>query len=154
MHLPLPPTILLTTAAPIPPLLLLLHGHGDAYDSWVNPEQGDLLDVAKGLRALVVMPEADHGWYTNWWNGGARGDPAWESYHLDEVIPHYPVKRSAVLPLLHLIQEDAGYISAEATEWVAARKAPPPLASPGITKWRRSDIELWIECGCSMPAFS
>ena len=48
------------------PLLLLLHGHGDAYDSWVNPEQGDLLDVAKGLRALVVMPEADHGWYTNW----------------------------------------------------------------------------------------
>ncbi len=69
------------------PLLLLLHGHGDAYDSWVNPEQGDLLDVAKGLRALVVLPEADHGWYTNWWNGGARGDPAWESYHLDQVLP-------------------------------------------------------------------
>ena len=35
---------------------------------------------------------------------------------IEEVIPHYPVARSAVLPLLHLIQEDAGYISAEATE--------------------------------------
>ena len=27
---------------------------------------------------------------------------------IDEVIPHYPSKRSATLPLLHLIQEDVG----------------------------------------------
>ncbi len=33
---------------------------------------------------------------------------------IDEVITHYPVKRSATLPLLHLIQEDAGHISDEA----------------------------------------
>ena len=33
---------------------------------------------------------------------------------IDEVIPHYPVKRSAALPLLHLVQEDVGYISKEA----------------------------------------
>ena len=33
---------------------------------------------------------------------------------IDEVITHYPLKRSATLPLLHLIQEDAGYISDEA----------------------------------------
>jgi esterase/lipase superfamily enzyme len=32
------------------------------------------------------MPEGDHGWYTNWWNGGARS-PGWESYYLDELIP-------------------------------------------------------------------
>jgi esterase/lipase superfamily enzyme len=32
------------------------------------------------------MPEGGRGWYTNWWNGGARS-PAWESYHLDELIP-------------------------------------------------------------------
>ncbi|EIP97980.1 NADH-quinone oxidoreductase, E subunit [Opitutaceae bacterium TAV1] len=38
---------------------------------------------------------------------------------IDEVITHYPVRRSATLPLLHLIQEDAGYISDEALEWVA-----------------------------------
>ncbi|WP_043586801.1 NADH-quinone oxidoreductase subunit NuoE [Geminisphaera colitermitum] len=38
---------------------------------------------------------------------------------IDEVITHYPVKRSATLPLLHLIQEDAGYISDEAMEWIA-----------------------------------
>src|SRR5476651_1336118 len=29
---------------------------------------------------------------------------------IDEVITHYPTKRSATLPLLHLIQEDVGYI--------------------------------------------
>jgi hypothetical protein len=33
------------------------------------------------------MPEGGDGWYTDWWNGGKRGSPAWESYILDEVIP-------------------------------------------------------------------
>ncbi len=69
------------------PVLWLLHGHGDAYDSWPSPEQGDLRHTAAGLRAIVVMPEGDHGWYVNWWNGGKRGDPAWERYHLDQLIP-------------------------------------------------------------------
>jgi S-formylglutathione hydrolase FrmB len=68
------------------PVLYLLHGHGDAYDSWVNPAQGDLLKTAAGFGGIVVMPEGDHGWYTNWWNGGARGNPAWERYHLDQLI--------------------------------------------------------------------
>lgn len=40
---------------------------------------------------------------------------------IDEVITHYPVKRSATLPLLHLIQEDAGYISDEAIAWIAIK---------------------------------
>lgn len=46
---------------------------------------------------------------------------------IDEVITHYPVKRSAVLPLLHLIQEDAGYISDAAIEWVAAKLELQPI---------------------------
>ncbi len=46
---------------------------------------------------------------------------------IEEVIPHYPVKRSATLPLLHLIQEDAGYISNAAIEWVAARLELQPI---------------------------
>ena len=46
---------------------------------------------------------------------------------IDEVIPHYPVKRSAVLPLLHLIQEDAGFISSGAIEWVAAKLELQPI---------------------------
>lgn len=46
---------------------------------------------------------------------------------IDEVITHYPVKRSAVMPLLHLIQEDAGYISDEAMDWVATKLGLEPV---------------------------
>ena len=38
-------------------MLWLLHGHGDAYDSWINPQQGDLLHIARGFPGIVVMPE-------------------------------------------------------------------------------------------------
>jgi S-formylglutathione hydrolase FrmB len=69
------------------PVLFLLHGHGDAYDSWMNPGNGDLLNTAKGFGGIVVMPDGARGWYTNWWNGGLRRAPAWEGYHLDELIP-------------------------------------------------------------------
>ena len=42
------------------------------------------------------MPEGGDGWYADWWNGGKRGDPSWESYILDQVIPQiqerYPIR--------------------------------------------------------------
>jgi S-formylglutathione hydrolase FrmB len=69
------------------PILWLLHGHGDAYDSWTNAQRGRFPDPVRGFPGLIVMPTGDHGWYTNWWNGGLRGDPAWERYHLDQLIP-------------------------------------------------------------------
>jgi S-formylglutathione hydrolase FrmB len=69
------------------PVLYLLHGQGDAFDSWANPENGNLLEVAEGFPGIIVMPEGDRGFYANWWNGGRRGAPAWERYHLDELIP-------------------------------------------------------------------
>src|SRR5258708_12475092 len=48
--------------------------------------------------------------------------------HIDEVITHYPVsKRSAALPLLHLVQEHFGYISDEAITWVAAKLELQPI---------------------------
>lgn len=47
---------------------------------------------------------------------------------IDEVITRYPVsKRSATLPLLHLVQEHFGYVSDEAANWIAAK-----LGLPGI----------------------
>ncbi|HEX8742516.1 MAG TPA: alpha/beta hydrolase-fold protein [Thermoleophilaceae bacterium] len=66
------------------PVLYLLHGHGDAYDYWINPKRGNIGEIAKGFPGLIVMPEAARGWYANWWNGGARS-PGWESYHLGEL---------------------------------------------------------------------
>lgn len=38
---------------------------------------------------------------------------------IEKLISRYPEKRSALLMVLHAIQEDQGYISKEAIEWVA-----------------------------------
>ena len=46
---------------------------------------------------------------------------------IDEVITHYPVKRSAALPLLHLVQEDQGCISPAAIEWIARKLELQPV---------------------------
>ena len=46
---------------------------------------------------------------------------------IDEVITHYPVKRSAALPLLHLVQEDQGCISSAAIEWIAQKLELQPI---------------------------
>jgi len=71
------------------PVLWLLHGHGDDYDSWLKPTDGNLLNTAKGLGAIVVMPEGAQGWYTDWYSGGARGGDGrgWERYFFEELMP-------------------------------------------------------------------
>ncbi|MDQ2621748.1 MAG: hypothetical protein M3Y45_01770, partial [Actinomycetota bacterium] len=46
------------------PLLLLFHGAGERFDSWADPVLGDIRRTARGLGAVVVMPEGGHGFYT------------------------------------------------------------------------------------------
>ena len=47
---------------------------------------------------------------------------------IDETISHYPVsKRSASLPLLHLFQEQFGYISDETIVWIAEKLEIEPI---------------------------
>ncbi len=46
---------------------------------------------------------------------------------IEAVIPKYPVKRSAVLPLLHYVQADQGYISGESMEWIAEKLEIEPI---------------------------
>jgi NADH-quinone oxidoreductase subunit E len=53
--------------------------------------------------------------------------PAALDAEIDELITHYPVKRSASLMLLHAIQEHFGWISQEAVEWVARKLALQPI---------------------------
>ncbi|WP_159325755.1 alpha/beta hydrolase [Streptomyces tendae] len=75
------------------PTLWLLHGCCGDYTSWTS-----MTDVAEtdSLRdVLVVMPEAGwNGWYSDWWNHGQGGDPAWETFHTKE--------------LRHLLERDWG----------------------------------------------
>jgi len=53
--------------------------------------------------------------------------PAEMETTLDEVITHYPEKRSASLMLLHAIQERFGYVSEEAVHWVAKKLEVQPI---------------------------
>lgn len=46
---------------------------------------------------------------------------------IEAVIPKYPEKRSAVMPLLHAIQKDQGEITNEAAEWVAEKLGITPI---------------------------
>jgi len=46
---------------------------------------------------------------------------------IDELVSHYPVKRSASLMVLHAIQEHFGWISQEAVEWTARKLDLQPI---------------------------
>ena len=46
---------------------------------------------------------------------------------IDVRVEKYPSKRSAALPLLHLVQEEKGHVPDEAIEWVARRLELEPI---------------------------
>ncbi len=69
------------------PLLVFLHGLSGSYEQ-LQEFTPPMTTQLAGLDAIVVFPEGGNGWYTNWWNDGERGGPAWEDYELDEVLPY------------------------------------------------------------------
>jgi S-formylglutathione hydrolase FrmB len=69
------------------PVLYLLHPTGGDHRQWLEPEGGNIRELARDLRAIVVMPEAGLGFLSNWWNDGTRADPAWERHYFEELIP-------------------------------------------------------------------
>jgi S-formylglutathione hydrolase FrmB len=78
------------------PLIVLLPGFSNTY-TILGPDMLDAQKVLAGLQAIVVSPEGETGWYTDWFNNGAYGTPEWESYILDEAIPQI-LGRYNVLP--------------------------------------------------------
>jgi len=46
---------------------------------------------------------------------------------IDELITHYPQKRSASLMVLHALQEHFGWLSKEAIEWTATKLELQPI---------------------------
>lgn len=78
------------------PLIVLLPGFSNTY-AILGPSMLDAQQVLAGLRAIVVAPEGETGWYADWFNNGAYGTPEWESYILDEAIPQI-LARYKILP--------------------------------------------------------
>jgi NADH-quinone oxidoreductase subunit E len=46
---------------------------------------------------------------------------------IDDLIRRYPKREAALLPVLHIIQREQGYISREAEVWVAAALGVPEI---------------------------
>lgn len=69
------------------PVLYLLHGAGDTYQTWTA--NTDLVALTGGLDLIVVMPDggkdSNAGWYSDWKSGVAP--PDWETFHIEHVIP-------------------------------------------------------------------
>jgi diacylglycerol O-acyltransferase / trehalose O-mycolyltransferase / mycolyltransferase Ag85 len=69
------------------PVLYLLHGADDpdTYQCWTRST--DVATFSAELPLLVVMPEGGaEGYYSDWYNEGHGGPPAWETFHLVELL--------------------------------------------------------------------
>jgi NADH-quinone oxidoreductase subunit E len=53
--------------------------------------------------------------------------PAQLEAELNELVTHYPQKRSASLMFLHAIQEHFGFVSKDAVEWIAKKLELQPI---------------------------
>lgn len=47
--------------------------------------------------------------------------------YIEQVIPRYPQKRSAIMMILHAIQKEKGCLSLETQEWVAEKLGLTPI---------------------------
>ena len=66
------------------PVLWLLHGCCDTYQSWTRST--DVEELAGLADVLVVMPEAGQvGFYSDWYARGQGGPSRWETFHLTEL---------------------------------------------------------------------
>jgi S-formylglutathione hydrolase FrmB len=81
------------------PVLWLLHGANGGTDTWIpgTTKLAGIVKLAAGFPGIVVMPDGGvFGMYTDWWNGGVRGAPAWATYHLQvfrrAIERRYPIR--------------------------------------------------------------
>jgi S-formylglutathione hydrolase FrmB len=68
------------------PLIVFLPGFSNTY-TVLGPGELNAQPLLANLKAIVVSPEGEEGWYADWYNNGAYGTPEWESYLLDEALP-------------------------------------------------------------------
>ena len=72
------------------PLVFLLHGAWDNYQSWIKHGQKEILALAAKHNIMLIMPDGEpFGWYLN-----GRQTPI-EAYLIDELLP-YALKNYAV----------------------------------------------------------
>lgn len=73
----------------------------------------------------------------------------------DRLVRRYPVARSALLPLLHLVQSEHGYVSDEGIAFCADRlaltKAEVGAVATFYTMFKREPVGDWLLSVCTQP---
>jgi NADH-quinone oxidoreductase subunit E len=78
---------------------------------------------------------------------------------IDELVTHYPLPEAALLPVLHRVQDDMGWLPVEAMDWVADRLSLPRVRVYGVTsfytmfrrkKLGRHRLEICTNLSCSL----
>src|SRR5205823_6607902 len=72
------------------PVLFLLHGAGDTYQTWT--QNTDVEAFTAPLPLIIVMPDGGHGgappneagWYSDWLDGSRQ----WETFHTSVLVPY------------------------------------------------------------------
>jgi diacylglycerol O-acyltransferase/trehalose O-mycolyltransferase len=67
------------------PVLYLLHGGDDDYRAWTD--KGGAAEATRSSPAIVVMPDARNGFYSDWVKPGRHGRTPWETFHIGELLP-------------------------------------------------------------------
>jgi S-formylglutathione hydrolase FrmB len=67
------------------PVAYFLAGTQNTYASFNGVVHG--VALTEGFPAIVVSPNGDSGYWSDWWNGGALGPPEYESFLVDQLIP-------------------------------------------------------------------
>jgi len=67
------------------PVTYMLAGTMNTYRTFNSFVHG--LKLTEGYPSIVVSPNGDSGYWSDWFNGGAFGPPMYETYVIDQLIP-------------------------------------------------------------------
>ncbi|HET9102701.1 MAG TPA: alpha/beta hydrolase family protein [Solirubrobacteraceae bacterium] len=67
------------------PVTYVLAGTMNTYATFNNFVGG--VNLAQSYPSIIVSPNGDSGYWSDWYNGGAFGPPMYESYVIDQLIP-------------------------------------------------------------------
>jgi S-formylglutathione hydrolase FrmB len=67
------------------PVTYVLAGTMNNYDSFNKVVDG--VNLSKNFPSIIVSPQPDSGYWSDWYNAGAFGPPMYETFVLDQLIP-------------------------------------------------------------------
>jgi S-formylglutathione hydrolase FrmB len=67
------------------PVAYFLAGTMNTYASFNSVVHG--VELSKSFPAIIVSPNGDSGYWSDWYNGGAFGPPEYETYVIEQLIP-------------------------------------------------------------------